>query len=68
MATAKPASKAASAPMDKTEAEARRQAKEMKDQKANTKAYDAAVSTYKKGGMVKATPKATPYMCGGKVK
>lgn len=59
--------KAASAPMDKAERAARAEAADIKMQKANTKAYDASLK-YKNGGMVKMTPKSTPYMCGGKVK
>ena len=53
--------------MDKAERGARAEAAEMRMQKANTKAYDAATG-YKNGGMVKMTPKSTPYACGGKVK
>lgn len=53
--------------MDKAERGARAEAAEMRMQKANTKAYDAAMG-YKNGGMVKTTPKSTPYACGGKVK
>jgi|TARA_R110000868_G_scaffold48937_3_gene158266 hypothetical protein len=53
--------------MDKAERAARAEAADIKMQKANTKAYDASLK-YKNGGMVKMTPKSTPYMCGGKVK
>ncbi len=66
MATAKPPMKAASAPMSKAEAQALAQAKEKKTQAATDKAYNDSLTTYKRGGMVKAKPKA---MCsGGKVK
>lgn len=41
---------------------------EAKRQKATDAAYNAAAKGMKNGGMVKATAKATPYMCGGKVK
>jgi hypothetical protein len=41
---------------------------EAKRQKATDAAYNAAAKGMKNGGMVKSTPKATPYMCGGKVK
>lgn len=69
MATAKPPMKAASAPMSKAEAQARAQAKEKKMQEATDKAYEASRTTgYKNGGLVKMSPKATAYKCGGKVK
>ena len=66
MATAKAPAKTASAPMDKAEMDARRQAKEIKDQKAATSAYDASLTTaYKNGGMVKATRTSSPIPWGG---
>jgi hypothetical protein len=40
---------------------------DQKDREAAGRAYDK-VTGMKNGGMVKATAKATPYMCGGKVK
>jgi hypothetical protein len=42
------------------------EAKDIKTQRATNKA--AAAYGYKDGGMVRSTPKATPYACGGKVK
>ncbi len=67
MATAKPPMKAASAPMSKAEAQARAQAKEEKLRQATDKAYEASRTTgYKRGGLVKMTPKS--MACGGKIK
>ena len=42
-------------------------AKDEKDRAAAGRAYDKAAG-YMNGGMVKSTPKATPYKCGGMVK
>ena len=44
------------------------QIKDMRTRKATDAAYNAAAKGMKNGGMVKSTPKATPYKCGGKVK
>lgn len=47
------------------EAEMNQTAQDMKTQRKTDKA--AAAYGYKNGGMVKSTPKAAAYMCGGKV-
>lgn len=49
----------------KSEARKRKMVEEAKIQDRTGKA--AAQYGYKNGGMVKSTPKATKYMCGGKV-
>jgi hypothetical protein len=41
---------------------------EARRQQATDAAYNAAAKGMKNGGMVKSTPKATPYKCGGMVK
>jgi hypothetical protein len=65
MAPTKPLRKVAPAPMSKSEAAARAQAKEMKTQQANDKAYEAARTTgYKNGGMVKCSKSATKRSWG----
>ena len=50
----------------KEQGRVRKMVADVKEQQATDKA--AAAYGYKNGGMVKSTPKATPYACGGKVK
>lgn len=60
------AAKATEEKRKRMEAEMTQQAKDVKTQQKTNKA--AAAYGYKNGGMVKQTPKATKYMCGGMVK